>query len=98
MADPTKEEMEAMMASVIQAPKFYGSTVNVNMTSNEISLMFGRPHFVIGDHEGAPGEPVAIIQMSPQTAKDLLVLLAGSLKTWEKEWGELQTEFTRRQK
>jgi len=92
----TKEERETSLASVIQAPKFYGSSWHVNVTSNEFSIMLGRPHFVLGEVESAPGEPVAILQMSPQAAKDLLVLLGSTMAAWEEEWGIVTTEYTRR--
>jgi hypothetical protein len=40
--------------------------------------------------------PVAQIDMSTETAKDLAVLLSGQVEVIEKEWGVIETPYTRR--
>jgi hypothetical protein len=81
---------------MVNAPKFYGSTLHINITSNECSILFGRPHFTIGgDGDDARAEAVCIVQMSPQTMKDLVVLMERNVKRYEEEWGVIETQYTR---
>lgn len=40
-------------------------------------------------------EAVAVISLTPQTAKDLLLILQANIPSWEKEFGEIQTPFSR---
>ena len=40
-------------------------------------------------------EVVAMIQMSHQTLKDVSIVLDAAVQNLEKEWGEIETPFTR---
>ena len=44
----------------------------------------------------AKNEPTALIHMSPQGLKDLSIILAQVLDEHEKEWGMIETPFTRK--
>ena len=41
-------------------------------------------------------EPTAMVQMSRQTLKDLSLITAKVVSDIEKEWGEIETGFTRK--
>jgi hypothetical protein len=44
------------------------------------------------------GVPVVQISLSPQTLKDLSLIIAGQLEQYEKDWGTIETAYTRKPK
>ena len=85
--------------SVDNVPFFNPEVIQNSWTSNGCSIVFSRRRPVFGSDinvvEQPVVEPVAVVQMSPQTAKDLYLLLRDSVQGYEKEWGEITTAFSR---
>jgi hypothetical protein len=86
---------------IIDAPTFYASQIQVMFTGNDATIVFARTRSTTSGNVPVTNivrsEPVAIIVMSPQTAKDLLVLLKGQTDIFEKEFGEITTPYTKKQ-
>ncbi|KAA0689872.1 hypothetical protein DTW90_30750 [Neorhizobium sp. P12A] len=87
----------------INAPAFYGSTIQAVWAGNDLTLVFAKPHPVINKKAESPDqqfgavlETQAIISLSPQTAKDLFLLLQGTVKRYEDQFGVISTEYTQR--
>jgi hypothetical protein len=63
-----------------------------------ILLSRPNPFAVAVTPDGRPGaalEVVAVLELSPQSAKDLLELLRYGIQNHEKEWGEITTDNMR---
>lgn len=87
----------------VDAPSHFATTIRAAWTSNNCTITFSRGHPVEVGSIGEPvyaelAEPVAVISMSPGTAKDLFTLLRDSIDKFEAEWGAIETEFTRKRK
>lgn len=101
--EPIAEPSASVGGSVarVDAPFFYGSTFQLTAGPLDFSLIVGRQHpmFITppeGPQQfGAALEAQAIIQMSPQTAKDLMLLLRDHISRVEAEYGVIQTPFSR---
>lgn len=84
----------------LNAPAFYTSSLQIVSTSTDLMIVFGRPHPLLsrgaGDkQEFSMGiEAQAIVHMSPQTAKDLSLLLAQQVSDMEKVFGPIETPMT----
>lgn len=68
---------------------------------NDFAITFLRLQILSNERSVPDGqiaglEPIAVIQMSPQTMKDLSLLVTHQIAVYEAEWGEIETEFTRR--
>lgn len=78
------------------------TTIRLVADSNEIAVVFQRPKYgVVSDPKHGlvdvgTIETVAVVSMSPQTAKDLLLLLEDNIQRHEKEFGTITTSYTRR--
>ena len=86
-----------------QPPTISPSVFNAMWTSNEclIGMLRPSPFMQAQMPDGKLGtmaEPLAILQLSPQSAKDLLRILQDGIAQYEKEWGVIETEYTRSQK
>lgn len=87
----------------IEITPVYAGTFNVQGTGNDFTILFQRLRPLV-DRNGAlvPGvgvsEVVSVVTMSPQALKDLSFLLAGQIENHEKEYGEIETDYTRRLK
>ncbi len=81
----------------ISAPEFFSSHFQINHTSNQFTIVFNKlrqlAHKQTREPSAALLETAAVITLSPQSAKDLSVLLAKQLRGYEKEWGELRTQY-----
>lgn len=94
------EKGEAKVTPV-EAPVLYATAINVANGSNNFSLQFSRPRPLIVEIDGQQAqaahlEPVAVIDMSPATAKDLFLLMRNVVTAHESEFGEIVTEYTQR--
>ena len=100
---PTNEEMQVLYQQgkfvPTSAPALYATGLRIAGESNEFSIIFQAPaHFVV-DHpthgyiDAGRMETVAIMSMSPQTAKDLLLLLNDVVATYEKDYGQIMTAY-----
>ena len=84
----------------IQAPYFSAGSVMIQATGNDFVLVYRRPVPIQpGDngelHNVMLNEAVAIITVSPQTAKDIALSLSHAIKEYEKEYGEIVTPYTK---
>ncbi len=84
----------------IDVPMFGGSGVTVQGTGNDFSLIFTRVRPAILAKTGQPApvalsEPAVIINVSPQTLKDLSIVLAEQVAGHEKLFGPIVSPFTR---
>ena len=82
-------------------PIFYGSSFGACRAGNDFVITIGRPH--PGSAANMPGtqpltvnEPVAVVQLSPGSLKDLCLILETQIGLFEKEFGTIETDFTRR--
>ena len=86
---------------IVDAPIFTSSTFRLSVNPTECSLSFQRtrPAQVVKDGnilaDLGKVEAVCVVQMSPAALKDLYLLIGEHLANYEKEWGELHTEYTR---
>ncbi|MGE7367924.1 hypothetical protein ACQKKX_02485 [Neorhizobium sp. NPDC001467] len=87
-------------AKRIEAPTFYGSNFAVSWSALDVSMVLGRafPATIdAGDMAGSMFgvlETQAIIQMSPQSAKDLMLVLQEGLKAYEEKYGVIKTDYS----
>lgn len=88
------EALAAIQGNVISADTVYASVFHINTNSNEFQILFGHNALVMTPGI-APSVPAVIVQLSPQSVKDLCLLLQKNIATYEGEWGEIQTQFTR---
>ena len=92
---------QAQAARRINAPVIYATQMNAYLAGNDFVVTFARPHPVIleGQQPGqgaAIVEAVGILQLSPQTMKDLYLLTKGQIEQYEKQFGAIETDFSRR--
>lgn len=100
--DSDKENIQAIPAEevrLLDAPSFYASSVRLAWAGNDLTVIFSKPWPFYAKEEdgvkfGATSQEVAILHLSPSTAKDLLVVLQDVVGGYEEEWGEINTTFT----
>lgn len=86
---------------LIDAPYFNTSTVEVAATNTDFVFSFSRIHPAhLIQPDGARvsagvNQPTAILVMSPQAAKELLVVLSDVMAKHEKDNGEIITDFVK---
>jgi hypothetical protein len=94
---PSTEDL-AKLRPINVAP-VHASNFRLQATSNEFILLFQRILPMIqadgSVSDIAAADTVAAISMSPQSMKDLSILLSNQMKDWEKEFGPVETSFTR---
>ena len=83
----------------LEVSTYFASNVTVSKVGNDVGLMFARwAPTVLADGAPAPvaiAEPVALIQMSLQTLKDLSILVGEFVAQIERDIGQIETDFTR---
>ncbi len=85
----------------LDAPTYYCSSFFVGLGGSDAYIVGQRPRPLIGaDGISRMGilEPVAMLQFSVGSLKDLSIVIDGLVRAYEKEFGEIETEFTRRRK
>lgn len=100
---PVPPEFAQMQQLVpIPAPYFSAGSIAIQGTGNDVILLFMRPMPVQGpagvNVNVALNQVIAIVSMSPQTAKDVQLALTDNLKRHEKTWGTIKTPYMARQK
>lgn len=85
----------------IEAPHFFASQTYTQSAGNDFTLLFARAKPVATSKEVvaqniALTEIVGIATMSPQTAKDLAVLLNDTIARYEEEFGKIDTPYLKR--
>lgn len=100
--EPGPSNQETSRPIPVQAPHYYGSSFQLLGSPNDITIVLGRtlPYFNAGsatDPFTVGTEPQAIIHLSPQTAKELMILLQQQVTDFETAFGKLETPFIRAQ-
>ena len=86
---------EATNDIIVTVPRYYASAIQQFTSPNDVMLVFGHSAPVLKDGGfGEPvSQPVAIVNMSPQAAKELALLLLDAVGEVEKTYGPLRTAF-----
>ena len=82
----------------IEAPLVSASSVQLAVAGSEATILFlkNRQTSTSADAQiSFVSEVVAMVQMSHQTLKDVSIVLDAAVQNLEKEWGEIETPFTR---
>lgn len=98
--EPTPEELAKLKA--VEAPVFYASTFRIQGSGNDFNLIFQRAVPMQGEdgsiHPAVGAlETAAVVTVSPQSLKDLYLLIDGQLKEHEKAFGPIETPYMKRQ-
>jgi hypothetical protein len=88
----------------VEIAPIYASTVQVQSTGHDLTLLFRRPRPATTAKRVAEGtqpdaavlELVSVLILSPGTAKDLSLLLRHFVERHEKEYGTINTPYTKR--
>lgn len=78
-------------------PYFYANGVHQVTSGVDCTLVFTstRPTFQDGSVVDVPvTEPQVMVSLSPQSAKDLMLLLKGSIDSYESSFGPLRSPFS----
>lgn len=99
-AEPTPEELAKLRA--VEAPTFYASGFRLQGSGNDYHLIFQRgspAQDEAGNIHPTKGklEIAAVVTVSPQSLKDLYLLIDGILKQHEETYGLIETPYTKRQ-
>jgi hypothetical protein len=84
----------------LTVPEFYASNFHMQGTGNQFTLIMQRAIPMQNADEMIHGtlnkiQIVATVTMSPQTAKDLYLLLGDQIENHEKTFGVLTTPYTK---
>jgi len=98
-APPLPEGFDPAASQPLNVPTWAVSQVAVQATSNEIMIIGieAVPGFT---REGGPSpvarlSPTVLLRISPQTAKDLSIILSDTVTKYEEIYGVLTTDFTK---
>lgn len=85
----------------VSVPSFYATSVRMAVEPHNVNLVFARMQPVDIRHGNTTTHaghlaPAFMLDLSPQTAKDLLLLLQDGIAKREAEWGVIETEFSRK--
>ncbi len=83
-----------------EAPELFASAVQVTVVANDINVTFSAPRMAFANVDGSPVQastmiPSSYVTMSAGTAKDLLLSLQIVMEQYEKEYGVVETAFSR---
>lgn len=81
----------------LQVPLLHASLFQTTWNSNEISLLLANMVPALDPADGSMAslaQPIASLSLSPQSAKDLSILLAEAVSQYESKHGEIRTDFT----
>lgn len=95
-----KIDTPATLLEPVDAPYFSAGSLVIQATGNDFLLTFRRPMPVKPAADGSIqnvmlNDTVAVISVSPQTAKDLSLTLTRAVDDYEKEYGAIVTPYTR---
>ena len=92
----TLEELAKLKA--VEAPTFYASTFRIQGSGNDFTLIFQQS--VPAQREDGSIEPrvgtvqnVAVVTVSPQSLKDLHIVIERQLKQHEETFGRIKTPY-----
>lgn len=89
-------EQQQIRPAEPEVPAFYVSSFNLSATSNEVVLIGNElyPSWgPAGDIQPARLRPRLVLQLSPQSVKDLAEVLKNFVATYEASYGELRTDY-----
>jgi hypothetical protein len=93
-----EESRGAAQMAPIEAPLISASSVQLAVAGSEVTVLFLRNRPIstsVSAQISLAPEVVTMVQMSHQTLKDLSIVLNAAVQNLEKEWGEIDTPFTR---
>lgn len=91
MSEETQDELRVFKGDIA-----FASGVQIVGGGNDFTLIFSRLRPAFRKDEGtlAVQEPTAVVALSPQTLKDLSLLIAPAIVEWEAEFGEIKSPFS----
>ena len=95
----TPEELAKLKA--VEAPALYASAFRIQASGNDFNLILQR-HAPAQDEAGGIHptlgrlQTVAVVSMSPQALKDLVLLIVGQIKEHEETFGLIETPYMKR--
>src|SRR5215217_5700404 len=83
----------------LNIPHLAVGTFLIKNTGTEVLLVFQSARFLVDKNTGAISErtvnqPIAVVSISPSTAKDLRILLGDVVAKHEESFGPITTPFT----
>jgi hypothetical protein len=99
MSDTPPILSDANKIQPVDLPTWAVSQFSVSVTSNEV-LLVGSEITPLLTPEGVPDNfarvrPRVVFRMSPQTMKDLSIILSEALRKYEGQFGVLNTDYTK---
>ena len=100
MSEPTtpKNNLERFPGQGTEVPIIHPTVIQQGHSSNEFILVLSQTILIFDDTELTAGKgtvtPVGVLQMSPQTAKDLYLVLQEGIRQYEKEYGPINTTYS----
>jgi hypothetical protein len=97
----TSEAQEDEKLQPLPITPAYANQVTVLGSGTDITIVFSRVHPAVGldgrlRHKTAIPQYSAVVQMSPQAAKDLSLALADAIEKLERDFGKLVTPYTKK--
>jgi hypothetical protein len=85
----------------VDAPFFYVGAITLMTTGNDFTLVLSRARPIENSDgtvntQAVTSDPVAVISVTPQTLKDLFLVLTDVIPQYEAQFGELKTLFMMR--
>jgi len=101
MADTSLPSVASSNLQPLDLPTWAVSQVTVQATSNEVMIL-GSDTVPATTPEGVPSpfarlRPIVMLRMSPQTMKDLSIVLTDTVKKYEAMYGQMTTDFSKTQ-
>lgn len=103
MSESKTPEEKPEQLSGHEAPIIYAAVIQATRSSNDFTLIFGR-HIPVSGGSNTFSEksalipvPVGVLQMSPQTAKDLYLLMQDHIREYEEQYGLITTAYSQSQ-
>jgi hypothetical protein len=99
MGQPTPNSPD--VKKPLQLPSFYATSANIAASGNDFTIIFNR-NIPLENADGTlnPGlalvMPTVMISLTPQSLKDISLIIPGILEAHEREFGEIVTPFIKR--
>lgn len=86
----------------LEAPEVYASAVQVSLVSNDFNITLLRPRMAHAVIDGQTVQastllPTVYVSLSAATAKDFLLSLQEVVEAYEKDFGPIETAYSRAQ-
>ena len=99
MSEPKtpKNNPERIPGLGTEVPIIHPTGIQQGHSSNEFMLVLNQNIPIFDDTNRAAAKtsviPVGVLQMSPQTAKDLHLMLQDGIRQYEKQYGTIKTTY-----